>query len=129
MFQIPKNLVDRAITKDTLHRSGKRLLKEIAQAVGIPESDYALRSNKGGDGVMGEVVAHSDSLYLMLHVGSGSTLKVLYRTCTSKKDFSGGMNMYVNVSDLVSSTASERFIEKLKNLGNLSKRQNASHAA
>ena len=77
---------------------------------------------------MGEVTLHSDHLYLMVHVGMGSELKVLYRTCKGRKDFSGGMNHFIGVSELASATASERFIAKLKQLNSLGIRE-ANHQA
>nr|WP_172688346.1 hypothetical protein [Pseudomonas aeruginosa]AMP35832.1 Hypothetical protein [Pseudomonas aeruginosa] len=129
MLQIPKALLEKRITKETLHRSGKRLLKEIVGRLKLPEASYDIRSCKGGDGVMGEVILHSDHLYLMVHLGSGSVLRVLYRTCEGRKDYSGGMNHYASVSELASTTAAERFIAKLDKLNELGKRQHAFQAA
>lgn len=128
MLQIPKALLEKRINKETLHRSGKRLLKEVACHLGFVEEAYSIHSNKGGDGVMGEVILHSDHLYLMVHIASGGVLRVLYRTCQGRKDYSGGTNMYVSVNDLASTTAAERFIGKLKTLNDLGKRE-ASHRA
>lgn len=123
MLQIPKALLEKRITKETLHRSGKRLLKEIAGRLKLPETSYEIRSCKGGNAVMGEVILHSDHLYLMVHLGSGGVLKVLYRSCEGRKDYSGGMNRYESVSELASTTAAERFIAKLDTLNELGKRQ------
>lgn len=115
MLNIPKSLLDARVKKDTLHRSGKRLLLEIAAAVNMAPEAYDITSNKGGNGVMGEVTLHSDRLYLNVHVLNGE-LRVMYRTCNGRKDYCGGMNRYVGVSELASTTASERFIAKLKQM-------------
>ncbi|OAS07722.1 hypothetical protein AYO08_10340 [Pseudomonas putida] len=129
MLQIPKALLEKRITKETLHRSGKRLLKEIAGRLKLPETSYEIRSCKGGNAVMGEVILHSDHLYLMVHLGSGGVLKVLYRSCEGRKDYSGGLNCYVSVLELASTTAAERFISKLDTLNELGKRQHGHQAA
>lgn len=129
MLNVPKVLLETRIKKETLHRSGKRLLKEIADTLQMQPDSYDLRSSKGGDGVMGEVILHSDHLYLMVHVGQGGELKVLYRTCKGRKDFCGGMNTYIGVSELASTTAGERFIEKLKLLNSIGEREAKLKAA
>ncbi|WP_137162070.1 hypothetical protein [Pseudomonas asiatica] len=129
MLQIPKALLEKRITKETLHRSGKRLLKEIAGRLKLPESSYEIRSCKGGNAVMGEVILHSDHLYLMVHFGFDRALKVLYRSCEGRKDYSGGMNRYESVSELASTTAAERFIAKLDTLNDFGKHQHSHQAA
>jgi hypothetical protein len=128
MLNVPKALLETRVKKETLHRSGKRLLLEIAGVLQLSPEAYDVRSNKGGNGVMGEVTLHSDHLYLMVHVGMGSELKVLYRTCNGRKDYCGGMNHYVGVPELASATASERFIAKLKQMTSLGIRE-ANHQA
>lgn len=125
MLNVPKALLETRVKKETLHRSGKRLLLEIAEALKLSPESYDIRSNKGGDGVMGEVTLHSDHLYLMVHSWSGD-LKVLYRTCEGRKDYCGAMNHTVGVSELASTTASERFIAKLKQMTSLGIRE-ANH--
>jgi hypothetical protein len=124
MLNVPKALLETRVKKETLHRSGKRLLLEIAGALKLSPDAYDIRSNKGGNAVMGEVTLHSDHLYLMVHVMTGE-LRVLYRTCKGRKDYCGGMNHYVGVSELSSTTASERFISKLKQMTSLGIREAA----
>ncbi|MBA1203485.1 MULTISPECIES: hypothetical protein [Pseudomonas] len=129
MLQIPKALLEKRITKETLHRSGKRLLKEIAGRLKLPESSYEIRSCKGGNAVMGEVILHSDHLYLMVHLGFDRVLKVLYRSCEGRKDYAGGMNRFETVSELASTTAAERFLAKLDSLNEFGKHQHIHQAA
>lgn len=129
MLQIPKALLEKRISKETLHRSGKRLLKEIAGRLKLPENTYEIRSCKGGNAVMGEVILHSDHLYLQIHFGSERVLKVLYRSCEGRKDYSGGMNRLESVSGLASTSSAERFIAQLNSLNELGKRQHAHQAA
>ena len=113
MLNIPKSLLETRIKKDTLHRFGKRLLLEIAESLRLAPDAYDITSNKGGAGVMGEVTLHGDHLYLNVHVMNGE-LRVMYRTCNGRSDYCGGMNRYISVSELASTTASERFIAKLE---------------
>ncbi|WP_052743342.1 hypothetical protein [Pseudomonas veronii] len=122
MLNVPKALLEPCVKKETLHRSGKRLLLEIAGALELSTECYDIRSSKGGNGVMGEVILHSDHLYLMVHVMT-SELRVMYRTCKGQKDYSGGINHFVGVSELASATASERFISKLKQMTSLGIRE------
>ncbi|VVP30913.1 hypothetical protein [Pseudomonas fluorescens] len=124
MLNVPKALLETRVKKETLHRSGKRLLLEIAGALQLSPECYEVRSSKGGDGVMGEVILHSDHLYLMVHVMTGE-LRVMYRTCKGRKDYCGAMNHYVGISELASTTASERFIAKLKQMTSLGIREAA----
>lgn len=124
MLNVPKALLEPCVKIETLHRSGKRLLLEIAGALELSSESYDIRSSKGGNGVMGEVILHSDHLYLMVHVMTGE-LRVMYRTCKGPKDDSGGINYFVGVSELASATASERFIAKLKQMTSLSVREAA----
>jgi hypothetical protein len=124
MLNVPKALLETRVKKETLHRSGKRLLLEIAGVLELSPEAYEVRSNKGGNGVMGEVILHSDHLYLMVHVMTGD-LRVMYRTCKGRKDYSGGINHFVGVSELASATASERFIAKLKQMTSLGIREAA----
>lgn len=124
MLNVPKALLEPCVKKETLHRSGKRLLLEIAGALKLLPEAYEIRSSKGGNGVMGEVILHSDHLYLMVHVTTGD-LRVMYRTCKGRKDYCGGINHFVGVSELASATASERFIAKLKQMTSLGIREAA----
>ncbi|PMV96492.1 MULTISPECIES: hypothetical protein [unclassified Pseudomonas] len=128
MLNVPKALLETRVKKETLHRSGKRLLLEIAGALQLSPESYDVRSNKGGNGVMGEVTLHSDDLYLMVHVATGE-LRVMYRTCKGRKDYCGGMNHYIGVPDLASTTASERFMAKLKQMSSLGIRESNHQAA
>lgn len=128
MLNFPKSLLETRIKKDALHRSGKRLLLEIADALKLPPDSYSITSNKGGTGVMGEVSLHGDHLYLNVHVMNGE-LRVLYRACKGRSDYCGGMNRYVGVPELASTTASERFIAKLEQMNFLNIRDENHQAA
>jgi hypothetical protein len=87
--------------KDAMHKHGAKFLKGFAQALGLTPDQFSVRSNKAGIAVSGEVTLHADHLYVQLCESFGSRgLQLLYRTCTSQKDFTGGQNRYVTMAEL-----------------------------
>ena len=98
------------------HKEGPRLLKTIAADLGI--TDFDVGSNKGGMAVSGEVTLHSDVLYLQLFESSvgASGIRLLYRNCKGKQDFTGGRNHEVMVNSLSNSNLYARLIAECKRL-------------
>jgi hypothetical protein len=86
--------------KDQFHRTAKAQLKKVAEAMGLSPDQYDLRSNKGGIAVSGEVVLHTDSVYVMVSQFITSNRYVMYRTCKGRKDYSGGTNHYCTAEAL-----------------------------
>lgn len=108
-----------AARKQAFHAAGKKFLKELAAKLGL--QDYDLRSNAGGMAVSGEVTLHSDSLYVQLSescVGPAG-VSALYRDCKGRKDYTGGVNNFVQVSDLRGEDCQERFIARCRSLARL----------
>lgn len=92
--------------KESFHRCGKNLLKEIAQICGI--NSYDLRSNKGGIGVPGEITLHSDTIYVQIFRTQG--IQFLVRSCKGRKDYRGGTNNIISINE------PQRLIETIKKL-------------
>jgi hypothetical protein len=87
--------------KEAFHRKYRKVLKAFAKRLGLPEGSYEVRSCKGGPAVLGEVILHSDKLYMQVHQGfTGEGIQVLYRSCNGRKDYSGGQNRYMPVDAL-----------------------------
>lgn len=87
--------------KDTMHLAGAKFLKTLAKNLGLSASQYTVRSNKAGIAVSGEVTLHADHLYVQLCSSfSRPGLQLLYRSCQSQKDYSGGQNHFIQMSDL-----------------------------
>lgn len=87
--------------KTVFHREAKKALKDLAKKLGLDSSEYDLRSNKGGIAVTGEITLHTDKLYVQISGDVfGGGLKILYRTCKGRKDYSGGQNNFADVSKL-----------------------------
>lgn len=79
--------------KIAFHREAKRVLRALAQEMGLKDGTYEVRSNKGGPAVTGEITLHGEFIYVQivgvpLHNGAN----VIYRSCSSTKDFTGGPN-------------------------------------
>ena len=98
--------------KKKFHAVGKKALKDLAEKLGLSKGEFDLRNSKGGDAVTGEIILHSDNVYVQIFSDFSGVLKVLYRSCNGRKDYSGGTNRYANVEDL----KSDRFVEKLKGM-------------
>jgi hypothetical protein len=96
--------------KEKFHRMGKSFLKEYAKQILNLESDaYDVRSSKGGDAVLGEVILHTDNMYIQLcEPYFDHTKNVLFRKCASRKDYCGGTNNWCDVMDLLHCSPLER---------------------
>lgn len=81
--------------KRLFHKNARRQLKQLAAALGLGPGDYDLRSNKGGLAVSGEVTLHADRLYVQAsQPATGGNTGVLFRSCTSRRDYIGGVNNF-----------------------------------
>lgn len=99
--------------KDAFHRAGKKALKALAVKLELPAGSYDIRSNKAGIAVSGEVTLHSEKLYIEIGQSFGSNgLKVLFRTCKGRRDFTGGQNNFADIDRFESSA----FVEQLKKM-------------
>lgn len=98
--------------KMKFHRAVTKTLKAVAVALGLEDSEYSIRSNKGGIAVSGEITLHADFLYVQVSksvMRSGAT--ILVRACNGQKDYSGLQNNYARAEDIVDPA---RFVEFLK---------------
>lgn len=90
------------MTKNQFHTSGKKLLKTLAEKLELAPGSFDVRSNKGGSAVLGEVVLHSESLYVMIGAMDDAT-RTMYRSCKGRKDYCGGQNCYMPTNKLLTS--------------------------
>ena len=81
--------------KDEFHRKYKRKLRAIAIALGLTPGSFDVRSNKGGPAVLGEVILHTDTLYVS--VGGLDATRVMFRACKGRKDYYGGVNRWIGI--------------------------------
>jgi hypothetical protein len=84
--------------KRLFHQKARRQLQKLAAALDLGPGDYDLRSNKGGVAVSGEVVMHSDRLYVQAsQPATGSNTGILFRSCAGRRDYVGGPNHFASL--------------------------------
>lgn len=86
--------------KNAFHKEAKKQLKLLGEALGYAKDGFDIRSCMGGIGVGGEIILHSDHLYLQVFQGFSQFGDILYRTCVHRKEYSGGRNNYAFLKDL-----------------------------
>ena len=78
----------------------------------MPEA-YDLRSNEGGIAVSGEVILHSDHLYVHAsQPATGWDTGVMFRSCEGRRDYTGGRNHFVSLNLLHTPDVLARRIHK-----------------
>ena len=77
--------------KDEYQKLGRKILKSIAECLGLKKDEYDIRWNPGGIAVSGDHILHTDKLYLAFHDNLGMGW-FYFRTCNGRKDYSGGRN-------------------------------------
>ena len=86
--------------KELFHNNAKRYLREIVRIMGLPKGSYEIRSNKAGIACLGEVTLHTDHLYVQFG-GSLPNSQFYYRSCKSQKDYTGGINRWMDYDSLM----------------------------
>ncbi len=109
-----------AARKHAFHKDGRRFLKRLAAAVGLPKDSFEVRVNRGGIAVSGEVTLHSETLYVQLYesvIRPG--VDMLYRRCRGRRDYCGEENHFADPAALDDAQRMERFVRNLRILGGL----------
>jgi len=91
-----------AVRKATLHRTGRRFLRLLAQELGLAAGTFTARSNEGGIAVSGEVSLHADHLYVQLSEScvQAPGVEVMFRSCAGRQDYCGGVNHWSSAARL-----------------------------
>jgi len=97
--------------KNSFHKESKKVLKKLADKLGLKKGEYDILSNKGGIAGSGEISLHTDKLYIQIWQGFNHN-EMLYRTCKSRKDYTGGTNQYIHVQKLLD----DEFVNRLLSL-------------
>jgi hypothetical protein len=91
---------DRA--KKLFHSDGRKALRALADALGLPEDTYNLTSNRAGPAVSGEVILHASNIYVELSLGCmGRGREVMFRKVAHRKDYIGDRNHWGSVQELL----------------------------
>ena len=87
--------------KRAFHREGKKVLRRLAALLGLQRGEFDVRSNRGGIAVSGEVILHSERLYVQIdQTIMGPQSVIMMRTCNGRKDYTGGMNHFAPITAL-----------------------------
>lgn len=86
--------------KEEYRKLGRRILKSIAEQMGLQKGEFDIRWNPGGIAVSGDHTLHTDKVYLALHDNCGLG-GFYWRTCKGRKDYTGGHNQNVTWNALL----------------------------
>ena len=77
--------------KEEYKKLGRKILKSLAEIMGLQKGEFDIHWNPGGIAISGDHILHTDWFYLALddNINCGW---FYYRTCTSRKDYTGGHN-------------------------------------
>lgn len=91
-----------ADAKATFHSEGRRAIKRLAAALGLARGSHQVRSCQGGIAVAGEIILHSDHIYVQLSIGlMGRGHDVMFRRVEGRKDYTGGPNHWASIDELL----------------------------
>ena len=97
-FDFRKSVAYDAEAKRLFHSRARSQLRRVATALGLKADTYDLRTNPPGIAVSGEIVLHSDHLYVQVSQSAmGYHSGVLFRTCKGRKDYVGGPNNFASL--------------------------------
>jgi hypothetical protein len=98
--------------KTAFHGEGRKALRRLAEALGLSERDYDVRSNKGGRAASGEITLHGEEVYVQLSLDCRSMdREILFRRVDGRKDYLGDRNRWTSVRELL---APDRFASRLR---------------
>jgi hypothetical protein len=108
----------RSSKKDKAHRDTMRFLRSFARnELGLPDTAFEVRSNKGGIAVSGEITLHTNTVYVQVSASFCGLPAVMYRTVKSRKDYTGGHNRFTTFSDAFGGAENMRlFAKELQNM-------------
>jgi hypothetical protein len=91
-----------APAKRLFHTEGRVALRRLAEALGLEEGRFDIRSNKAGPAVSGEITLHGETLWVQLSLGPfGPDREVCFRRVRGRDDHIGDRNHWASVRDLV----------------------------
>ena len=74
--------------KKAFHREGKKVLRKLAALMGLKKGQFDVRSNMAGIACSGEVILHTERLYVQIdQTIMGPQSVILMRTCNGRKDY------------------------------------------
>ena len=87
-----------AARKRAFHTQARRRLGQLANALALRKGAYDLRTNAAGVAVSGEITLHGERVYVQVSQPFGGfDSGILFRSCTGRKDYTGGRNNFASL--------------------------------
>ena len=103
--------------KRLFHSEGRSAMRRLAEALGLKEGSFDVRSNKAGPAVSGEITLHGETLWVQLSLGPfGPDREVCFRKVRDRQDHIGERNHWASVRELVEP---DRFAARIRHDLNL----------
>jgi hypothetical protein len=116
--------------KQRFHTTARARLKKLAAELALRPGTYAIRSNKAGIAVSGEITLHHERAYIQVgQFGLSSGHGILIRTCKGRKDFTGGPNHVLALAILDDIPALAAAVRAITGVGRQGPRTSSSQAA
>ena len=83
-------------------RTGARIARELAKALGLPPRSFDVRTNPAGPAVSGDVHLHGEWIYFSLEQSClGPDFGFMWRLCRGRKDYTGRGNQWASWDELL----------------------------
>jgi hypothetical protein len=97
-----RGVTDDAAAKRLFHSEGRAALRRLAEALGLGDNDYDLRSRKGGPASSGEVTLHGEEIWAELTIGIyGPGRELCFRKVRGRDDHCGDRNRWASIRELI----------------------------
>ena len=85
--------------KPEFHQKAKKVLRHVAEQLGLKKGEFNIRSNMGGIAVSGEVTLHANDIYIQMDAWNMGG-KFMFRSCKGQRDYTGGTNNWMFWKDI-----------------------------
>lgn len=101
-----------AEAKAAFHAEARKAMKRLAASLDLARGDHEVRICAGGIAVSGEIILHSDDVYVQLSLGCmGPGREVMFRRVSGRHDYTGGTNHWASLAELLDH---QRFAERVR---------------
>lgn len=91
-----------AEAKAAFHSEGRKAMKRLAASLDLARGDHEVRVCAGGIAVSGEIILHSDNIYIQLSLGCmGPGREVMFRRVSGRRDYTGGPNHWASLAEFL----------------------------
>lgn len=87
--------------KRLFHAEARRALQRLAEALQLAPADYDIRVCAGGPAISGEVILHTDQLYVQVALSNFGAGEILFRRVRGRQDYCGERNHWAGMAELL----------------------------